>query len=249
MQKVKLLNGNTLKIIATVAMLIDHIGYYLLPNVTIFRVIGRLALPLFAFMIAEGAKYTKNRLKYIGLMAGVGAALQVVLFLLTRTMRLNILLTFTLSLCVIYTFDLFKISLFNKKSDIISKFLFLVLFVGTSFAVIFLTRALVGISFEYGFFGCLVPIFAAAPCLDKTEAPEWLKKLDNLYVRLGCMCIPLFVLCFTSGQNVQWFCFLALIPLALYSEKRGEKNLKYFFYIFYPAHLILLILINYLIYA
>lgn len=249
MQKLKLLNGNIIKIIAAISMLIDHIGCYLFPNATILRVIGRLAFPLFAFMIAEGARYTKNRLKYIGLMAGVGAALQVVLFLLTRTMRLNILLTFTLSLCVIYTFDLFKVSLFNKKSDIISKFLFFVLFAGTSFAVIFLTRAIVGISFEYGFFGCLVPIFAAAPCLDKTDAPEWLKKLDNLYVRLGCMCIPLFVLCFTRGWKVQWFCFLALIPLALYSEKRGEKNLKYFFYIFYPAHLILLILLNYLIYA
>lgn len=247
MQKIKILNGNTLKIIATVAMLIDHIGYYLLPQVSFLRIIGRIAFPLFAFMIAEGARYTKNRLKYLGLVGGVGLILQIVLFVFTHTLRFNVLITFTLSLLVIYTFELFKISLFNKKSDIISRSLYLIVFLGTSFAVMFVTRAIIGIRFEYGFIGCLFPIFASIPSLNRSDAPEWLKKLDNVYIRIACMCVPMVLLCVLSG-GIQWFSLIALVPLFLYSEKRGELNLKYFFYIFYPAHILLLTLLYYLIY-
>lgn len=46
------LSGNALKLIAALTMLIDHIGVILLPNVAILRVIGRLAFPIYAFMIA-----------------------------------------------------------------------------------------------------------------------------------------------------------------------------------------------------
>ena len=249
-QKLKLLNGNTLKIIAAVAMLIDHIGYYLFPQVDALRIIGRIAFPIFAFLIAEGARYTRNRIKYIGIMAGIGTILEVILYLIKGNLKnMNILLTFTLSLAVIYAFELFKISLFNKKSDIISRGLYLVCFIGVSFLVMFVTRAVNGISFDYGFFGCLVPIFAAAPSLNRTDAPDCLKKLDIFPVRLLCMCIPLTLLCISSGGWRQWLCFIAIIPLALYSEQRGKYNLKYFFYAFYPLHILLLILLHFIIYV
>ena len=55
------LSNDRLKIIAAAAMLIDHIGAYLLPQVRILRIIGRIAFPIFAFMIAEGCRYTKNK--------------------------------------------------------------------------------------------------------------------------------------------------------------------------------------------
>ena len=61
MSKIKILSSNQLKIIACITMLIDHIGYYLLPNVGVLRLIGRLTFPIFAFLISEGAKYTKNK--------------------------------------------------------------------------------------------------------------------------------------------------------------------------------------------
>ena len=65
-----------LKLIALLTMTIDHIGYLLPYSTTalIFRYIGRLALPLFCFMIAEGAIHTKNFNKYafrLGLMASL----------------------------------------------------------------------------------------------------------------------------------------------------------------------------------
>lgn len=58
-----LLSGNQLKIIAMITMLIDHIGVNLFPSVTIMRVIGRLSFPIFAYMIAEGCRYTRDRKK------------------------------------------------------------------------------------------------------------------------------------------------------------------------------------------
>ena len=40
--------------------------------------------------------------------------------------------------------------------------------------------------------------------------------------------------------GTQWYSLLALPLLLLYSGKRGKANLKYFFYIFYPVHLVVL---------
>ena len=63
MKKISLTN-NQLKIIAMLAMLSDHIGKVLLPQYQILQIIGRLAFPIFAFMIAEGCFYTKNKVRY-----------------------------------------------------------------------------------------------------------------------------------------------------------------------------------------
>ena len=48
-----ILTGNQLKLIAAVAMLLDHAGILLFPHVRLFRILGRLAYPVFAYMIAE----------------------------------------------------------------------------------------------------------------------------------------------------------------------------------------------------
>ena len=58
------INAFTLKMIATVAMLIDHIGAVLFPQIEILRIIGRIAFPIFAYMIAEGCVHTKSKKKY-----------------------------------------------------------------------------------------------------------------------------------------------------------------------------------------
>ena len=69
-----ILSSFWIKIIALVTMTIDHIGF-MLPEgglYTAFRIIGRIAFPLFAFMIAEGAIHTKSFSKYalrLGIMA------------------------------------------------------------------------------------------------------------------------------------------------------------------------------------
>ena len=61
--KFKGLTNNQLKIIAMITMLIDHIGIVLFPQIKIFRIIGRFAFPIFAYMLAEGCTNTKNKKK------------------------------------------------------------------------------------------------------------------------------------------------------------------------------------------
>lgn len=61
----QILTSYHLKIIAIITMVIDHIGIIFFPSESIFRIIGRIAFILFAFMIAEGMKHSKNENKYI----------------------------------------------------------------------------------------------------------------------------------------------------------------------------------------
>mgnify|MGYP001451516004 CR=1 FL=1 len=60
--------GNTdtslLKIIALVFMIIDHVGVAFVPGVRELRVLGRIAMPLYAWCIVVGSDYTRNALKY-----------------------------------------------------------------------------------------------------------------------------------------------------------------------------------------
>lgn len=60
----KWMGATTLKIIAIIAMFIDHFGLILFPQYQILREIGRLSLPIFAFLIAIGMNFTRDRKKY-----------------------------------------------------------------------------------------------------------------------------------------------------------------------------------------
>lgn len=96
------LSSNALKLIAALTMLIDHIGVILLPNVPILRVIGRIAFPIYAFMIAEGCAYTKNKLRYFLSVFLLGAVCQIVYGIFDSEVYLGILITFSLSILVIH---------------------------------------------------------------------------------------------------------------------------------------------------
>ena len=63
MKKLSLTN-NQLKIIAVISMLLDHVGKELFPQYTILQIFGRVAFPIFSFMIAEGCLYTRDKKKY-----------------------------------------------------------------------------------------------------------------------------------------------------------------------------------------
>ena len=65
MLNIKGLTGNQLKLLALITMTIDHIGMILFPHIPLFRIIGRLSMPIFAYMIAEGCRHTRNRKKYL----------------------------------------------------------------------------------------------------------------------------------------------------------------------------------------
>lgn len=59
------LTGFQLKLIALVTMIIDHVGAVFFPWTDDFRIIGRIAFPIYAFLIAEGCRHTRDRRRYL----------------------------------------------------------------------------------------------------------------------------------------------------------------------------------------
>ena len=102
------MTGNTLKIIAAIAMLIDHVGLMFFPEIALFRIIGRLAFPIFAFMIAEGCKYTRSRLRYFLQLFGLALGCQIVYFIADGSMYLSVLFTFSLAVLTIFALQYCK---------------------------------------------------------------------------------------------------------------------------------------------
>ena len=54
-----------MKLIALITMIIDHIGAILFPEIRLLRIIGRIAFPIYAYLIGEGCIYSKNKLQYL----------------------------------------------------------------------------------------------------------------------------------------------------------------------------------------
>ena len=73
------LSQEGLKLVACVTMLMDHIGAVLLPQYLFLRYIGRIAFPIYCFLLAEGVHYTNNPKKYC-LRLGVGTMLSEIPF-------------------------------------------------------------------------------------------------------------------------------------------------------------------------
>lgn len=67
------MTGSQLKIIALIAMTCDRVGKILLPQIGILQIVGRLAFPIFAYMIAEGCVHTKSKKRYLLTMMGLAA--------------------------------------------------------------------------------------------------------------------------------------------------------------------------------
>ena len=67
--------------------------------------------------------------------------------------------------------------------------------------------------------------------------------LIALLAALAAAAVLLSLLALTWGGR-QWFSLLALIPLACYNGKRGKMKMKNLFYIYYPAHLVVIYLLD-----
>ena len=239
--RARILSGNALKLIAALLMLIDHIGVLFFPYDPVWRYIGRSAMPIFAYMIAEGAVYTRSKVKYIGKLAALAAICQIVYQVATGDPYMSILVTFTLGLAVVFAWDfakrvIFDGSEFYKKLGATALFIF-------SVAAVYCLNGLVRI--DYGFSGCMLPWFASlfrAP----NNAPDSVKRLDVHPMHVLGAAIGILIMISDIGGYEKWAA-LAIPLLLLYSGKRGRYRMKYFFYIFYPLHLAVIYLIYMLI--
>ncbi len=205
--------------LALVTMTVDHIGLLLMPQHLSLRIIGRLAFPIFAYMIAEGCRYTRSMPRYLGLMAGTAAVCQIVDFLATGSLYQCILVTFSLSLILIWIIR----SAAEKKS------FWGWLAAGAAVALVYFVTQILPVCLkgtdyqvDYGFWGVILPV--------------GIYFCKSRVLKLGYAAAVL--VCMSRGLgDVQLFSLLALPFLALYNGQRGKGNLKYLFYIYYPAHL------------
>ena len=232
------LSASTLKIIACIFMVIDHIGVILLPDLMILRAIGRLSYPIFAYFIAEGCRYTRNKVKRFFLVFGLAVICEVVAFIVTGEPDGGILMNFCLAILLIYEVQAFKRAWAGKRWGMVVLWLGLTL---SSVAAVYGFIKFV-LYVDYGFWGVLIPVWTVLPDYKEGEAPALLKRLSNRWVRFAFFSGGLLLLCASRGlfENIQSYSLLSLPLLALYNGRPGRRGLKYGFYIFYPAHLAVL---------
>lgn len=228
--KFKGLNNNQLKIIACISMLIDHAGLALFPDIELFRIIGRIALPIFAYMIAEGCAHTRNRKKYLGTILTMGIVFQLVYYFFLDDIYQGILITFSLSIITIFALDgIFGKAAVRYKLTMLLPLAAVVVF-GIVFPELYGDK---GFAIDYGLWGLLLPVIIYF-------APGKIWKIIVTAVLLISMSL--------FDDPLQWWALLTIPLFILYNGKRGKAKMKYFFYIFYPLHLVLIYAISFLMY-
>lgn len=236
------MNRNKIKIIACLSMLLDHIGYFLFPSVLWLRWAGRLAFPLFAFFIGEGARHTRSRKKYLVQLLVLGIGCQSVYIaeeIITNGMPsvssgcwfFNIILTFAVAAAGCFLLlDAKK----DKSRRHITYFILYIIIAFGGGAALWLLRRKTSSAFyfDYGLCGLLLP-------LSVVLSDDKKKKLLFFASATVIYCVT-----FTSQMNYVWFSLAAVALLIVYNGEGGSRKLKYFFYVFYPAHLGILYLVG-----
>ena len=198
-----------LKWIAIFSMAVDHTGALLFPEALWMRGIGRLAFPIFAFLLAEGYYHTHDVKRYL-LRLWLFALISEIPYDLALSgtwwnpQRQNVFFTLFISLLLLLALE--------RSSGWPERML-------EVFLAMWFAEAL---GADYGFRGVLLVLFFY---IGRSRPPAGLL--------LGALWN------FLWPVPVQRFGALAMFPLALYSGKRG-RSMKYFFYVFYPAHLLVL---------
>lgn len=216
----------TLKMIAIIAMAIDHTAAVLIPDNTmtylIMRIIGRIAFPIFCFLIVEGFYHTKNVHQYMARLS-IFALLSEIPFDLAFYQKpfafedQNVFFTLAIGLAVIYGIK--KMSqIFVNKKWLASILQLLIFFVGGVIAIYLKT--------DYNFMGV-----ALIYILFMYRESKWMLSLMVILINT----------IYSSG--IQKYASLSLLLILLYNGKQGPK-VRYVFYAFYPTHLFILYLIS-----
>lgn len=217
-----------LKLIACAAMLVDHTGAVFFPGAVWMRLVGRLALPIYCFLLAEGLHHTKDPGRYVLRLLG-GAVLAEIPFDLLFFGRLTLehqSIMVTLLLGILY-------GLLQRQVEKLGhRIVLLIPFV--------LAAEL--LNCDYGGWGtAMVGMFI----LTREAEHCWISRgvwlavlswlIGGMTFRAGALEIP-----------VQIFCVAALVPIRLYSGGKRSRNVwvQRAFYLFYPMHLAVILVIR-----
>lgn len=227
------MNGRWLKYLALITMVIDHVGHFLLPDLIILRVIGRLAFPIFTYLFAQSARSTSNRLNF-GIRLIIAAFVgQVIMFIFGATEIISIFFLFTLALAMFELIDR-----------------------GYRWSLIIFASIAELFGVDYGAYGIFVLYF-----FYQFHNQKNVQMISYILVTLFYAFLPLLNpdiwpylgQIFSEFFSTSWRYFiqvlsvLALIPI-YFTHTQKPKALpkpfntfeKYFFYVFYPLHIALL---------
>lgn len=241
--KYKLLNTNSLKLIALFTMTLDHVAIVFMEINSslylVFRIIGRISFPIFAFFLAEGFRYTKNRRKYF-LNLLIFAIISQIPYSLLWGAKLSILFTFVIAFGLMYAYDFY---ILKDKLTTKIKFENCVFFCFFILAAVLISMCM---PIDYSFFGILLPLVFYI--FNNNVYKSFLAMLilliiHNLYSIFIINSIDLS----NFSHLINIFSILYIIPITFYNGKKGKYNIKYLFYIFYPSHLALLYLLQLLL--
>lgn len=204
------LSSFTLKMLAILSMLIDHIGLVFYPEEKlIFRAFGRLAFPIFCFLIVEGFHHTRSHLNYLARLIVFAAISEIPFDLAFRGVLFdwqhqNVFFTLALGLVSIFCLE-----------EMNSRRIYILPLILTWGAAYFLHC-------DYGIGGV---IFISVLYL--TRETPWIRLI------LSTLILYLF------WGTFELFGLLAIIPITFYNGKRGA-SIQMLFYWFYPLHLLVL---------
>lgn len=232
-----LFSNFTLKMMAIIFMLMDHLythygaGMVLTdklesnPIPVWFGYFGKLAAPIFFYLIVEGFYHTKSRTKYMQRLFSM--ALLMVLVDVVFKIQNNIFLSLGLGVAFMSIVEYIKTKEKNSKEAIIGIILTIVI----SILSIFTEASLYGIG--------MVMIF-------------YFLREKKLLMTLVYIVFSTYMVLFSIGSpgfyeayfiyDYQWMMVFAIIPILFYNGKKGISNqfIKWLFYWFYPIHLIVI---------
>ena len=204
-----------LKLTALFTMIIDHYGAIFQSDIITYRIIGRLAFPIYCFLLVEGYFHTSNIKKYAARLL-IFAFISEIPFDLAFYGEIgfehqNIFFTLFIGLTAVYIIDNKKINVNNNA---------LIVFAASVLASLLRT--------DYQFIG-IIYIFTFYSMRNQPKN----KKFTVLALIMSVVNI--------AAGWLQEFSLLALVPIYYYNNKQGRKNkiLQISFYIAYPLHLMI----------
>lgn len=217
------INQNVLKIIAIVAMTIDHVAFAFIPcfriSNVILRIIGRITFPILIYCVVEGYKHTKSVKKYAIRLLIFALISQVPYELVIANDNLNPIFSMLISLIflIVYNLDI------NKILKVIAILIITYLSTFVSYGAFTLVLTFVFfLSYKNKMYLNIAYLFIFMIEISNTFYNDLYK---TFIVKLGLL--------------------LPLVLLNMYSnERKPNKFLKYAIYIYYPLHLLIIYVIS-----
>ena len=223
-----MLTAFSLRLLALMAMLTDHVGLALFPGIPALRAVGRVSFVLYCFLLTEGFVYTRSRRAYLGrlVLFAVLSEVPFDLFLFAQVfqpLEQNVFFSLALALCALQA-----IEYGTPRQPML-----------TAAALLGLCLAALLMRVSYAWLGILLCMCFYAYRENPLRRAVSVMAVEALYAAT----------LFMGGESLSWslmqlFSLGALLPIALYNGKRGNRALRGVFYAAYPLSLAVLYVIR-----